>query len=192
MLRLTGWIAGCYSGRHQAKGGGRIHCVAMTILLVLSSVSDLKQYRIPNDLIVAGWLVALLLRWYEQGLVGVGAGVCCVLLGTAALLPMFCIRGMGAGDIKLLSVIAGMYGMKFWVHTRIVFAVLAAVASLLHMLGKRQFLERMKYFVCCAVLHRRKTYYDVKRDGYEMVIPLAPLAAMAYYIVCLERTGGIF
>lgn len=153
----------------------------MTILLVLSSVSDLKQYRIPNDLIVAGWLVALLLRWYEQGLVGVGAGVCCVLLGTAALLPMFCIRGMGAGDIKLLSVIAGMYGMKFWVHTGIVFAVLAAVASLLHMLGKRQFLERMKYFVCCAVLHRRKTYYDVKRDGYEMVIPLAPLAAMADY-----------
>ena len=45
----------------------------MTILLVLSSVSDLKQYRIPNDLIVAGWLVALLLRWYEQGLVGVSA-----------------------------------------------------------------------------------------------------------------------
>ena len=125
--------------------------------------------------------MALLLRWYEQGLVGVGAGVCCVLLGTAALLPMFCIRGMGAGDIKLLSVIAGMYGMKFWVHTGIVFAVLAAVASLLHMLGKRQFLERMKYFVCCAVLHRRKTYYDVKRDGYEMVIPLAPLAAMADY-----------
>ena len=92
MLRLTGRIAGSYSGRHQAKGGGRIHCVAMTILLVLSSVSDLKQYRIPNDLIVAGWLVALLLRWYEQGLVGVGAGVCCVLLGTAALLPMFCIH----------------------------------------------------------------------------------------------------
>ena len=82
--------------------------------------------------------------------------------------------------------------MKFWVHTGIVFAVLAAVASLLHMLGKRQFLERMKYFVYCAVLHRTKTYYDVKRDGYEMVIPLAPLAAMAYYIVCLERTGGIF
>ena len=82
--------------------------------------------------------------------------------------------------------------MKFWVHTGIVFAVLAAVASLLHMLGKRQFLERMKYFVCCAVLHRRKTYYDVKRDGYEMVIPLAPLAAMAYYIVCLERKGGNF
>ena len=159
---------------------------------LLDCVDKAKEVLKLKMQIEAGWLVALLLRWYEQGLVGVGAGVCCVLLGTAALLPMFCIRGMGAGDIKLLSVIAGMYGMKFWVHTGIVFAVLAAVASLLHMLGKRQFLERMKYFVCCAVLHRRKTYYDVKRDGYEMVIPLAPLAAMAYYIVCLERTGGIF
>lgn len=159
----------------------------MTILLAGSSVSDLSYYRIPNCLIVAGWLAGLVFRLWHAGLPGLGAGIFCIAAGMALLFPLYCIRGLGAGDIKLLSVISGIYGLGFWVRTGVVFAVLAAIISMLHMLRKGLLVKRFQY--CFHYIFRERTgaYYDMGRDGREMVIPLAPVLAVAYYIVYLCR-----
>lgn len=162
-----------------------IDYAAMTILLTLSSISDLQDYQIPNDLILAGWLSALVCRLYGQGIAGMGAGILCIMIGIIVLMPLYCIRGMGAGDIKLLSVIGGMHGVGVWMQTGIVFAVLAAAFSLIHMLRKHLFVDRICYLFHYLFSSQKETYYDAVRDGREMTIPLAPVVAMAYYIVIL-------
>lgn len=183
--RLTASGTGAIVGGTKAKGGDRIDAVAMTILWILSSVSDLQEYRIPNDLILAGWLAALVCRLYMQGISGMGAGICCIITGILILLPVYGIHGMGAGDVKLLSVIGGMYGMKFWAQTGIVFAFLAAIFSFVHMWKKHIFVNRICYFFRFVILERKGKYYDASRDGREMVISLSPVLAVAYYIVLL-------
>ena len=89
-----------------------IDVVAMTILWILSSVSDLREYQIPNDLILAGWLAALVCRLYIQGIYGMGAGICCIVAGILVLLPVYGVHGMGAGDIKLLCALGGIMGPR--------------------------------------------------------------------------------
>ena len=162
-MYLTWWERGAIVGVTTAKGGGVIDYAAMTILLTLSSISDLQDYQIPNDLVLAGWLSALVCRLYGQG-----------------------IAGMGAGDIKLLSVIGGMYGVEVWMQTGIVFAVLAAAFSLIHMLRKHLFANRICYLFHYVISGQKEIYYDAVRDGRKMTIPLAPIVSMAYYIVILR------
>lgn len=185
-MYLTWWERGAIVGVTTAKGGGVIDYAAMTILLTLSSISDLQDYQIPNDLVLAGWLSALVCRLYGQGLAGMGAGIFCIMMGIIVLMPLYCIRGMGAGDIKLLSVIGGMYGVEVWMQTGIVFAVLAAAFSLIHMLRKHLFANRICYLFHYVISGQKEIYYDAVRDGREMTIPLAPVVAMAYYIVILR------
>ena len=98
--------------------------------------------------------------------------------------------GMGAGDIKLLSVVGAMYGMKLWIQTGIVFALLAALFSFVYMLINRLFVNRMRYFFHFVILDHKKSYYDATRDGRSMVIPLAPVMALAYYMVFFCRLSG--
>lgn len=161
----------------------KIDCVAMTILLAGSSVSDLYYYRIPNNLIMAGWLTGLVLRLCNAGISGLGDGIFCITASIILLFPLYIVRGLGAGDIKLLSVVSGIYGLGFWVRTGVVFAVLAAVISIFRMIRKRLLVNRIRY--CFHYIFRKRTgaYYDAERDGRDMVIPLAPVLAIAYYIV---------
>lgn len=74
-------------------------------------VCDLKWWRIPNRLIVVGLICGVLCNITEFGILG---GIKQFALGAvtpiAWLVILFLIRGMGAGDIKLLAVIGGLMG----------------------------------------------------------------------------------
>jgi prepilin peptidase CpaA len=159
----------------------------MTILLLASSVSDLRSYRIPNYFIVSGWLTGLAFRLYRMGVSGLGSGMICIVTGIVLLLPLYLLKAAGAGDVKLLSVICGMYGVEFWLKTVAVFGVLAAVVSMVHMIRKKSLHYRFTYLFHYIFAGSREVYYDPVRDGREMTIPLAPVLTMAYYIVYLCR-----
>ena len=74
-------------------------------------VCDLKWWRIPNRLIVVGLICGVLCNITEFVILG---GIKQFALGAvtpiAWLVILFLIRGMGAGDIKLLAVIGGLMG----------------------------------------------------------------------------------
>lgn len=88
----------------------------MTILLlgilVSAVITDLRTYRIPNFLILSGLLSGLLQVTLTEGLMAlltaiVNASIICV-----SLLLLYFIKALGAGDVKLFSVIAVFVGLK--------------------------------------------------------------------------------
>lgn len=112
-----------------------------------------------------------------------GEGVFCIVAGILVLMPLFFLRGIGAGDVKLLSVISGFYGLAFWGRTGVVFLFLTSMVSVIQMIRKNLFLERFRYFINYVLYDRKSAYYKMERDGTDMVIPMAPLLAVAYYLV---------
>ncbi len=170
----------------------KIDCVAMTVILTASSVSDLYKYKIPNRWILIGWLSGLFFRLYESGISGMGEGIFCVAVSILLLWPLFMIRGIGAGDVKLLSVISCYYGLGFWYETGIVFLIFAGVVSIVQILKEKILRKRFQYFIHYVLYDRKSKYYMSERDGNAMTIPLAPLLAVAYYIVYFKRIGVIF
>jgi prepilin peptidase CpaA len=81
-------------------------------LLAAAAVYDYRTYRIPNWLTGSGILFALVYNTavppvWHAGWTWAPAGM---LLGFAAMLPMYAIRVMGAGDVKLMAMVGAFLG----------------------------------------------------------------------------------
>lgn len=157
----------------------------MTILLIASSVSDLREYKIPNDLIIAGWLSGLVFRFWYGGTAGLGAGIGCIIISVLAGMPLFALHVAGSGDIKLFSVICCYYGLAFGVRVGVISVFLAGILSGIHMIQNKLFFKRYRYLFHYILHGRKNVYYAPDRDGREMVIPMAPVLAVAYYVTII-------
>lgn len=63
---------------------------------------DLKTYKVKNALILILFLTSLVLRYIQDGFLGVGKGIVQMLVLFLILLPIFAFRALGAADIKIL------------------------------------------------------------------------------------------
>lgn len=85
--------------------------LALIALVTAAAVRDLASRRIPNLLLLTGWVVALPLHLLgpEAGtaLLGALAGALCGLL---IFLPLYVLRGMAAGDVKLMATVGLFVG----------------------------------------------------------------------------------
>ncbi len=94
--------------------------VCLALLLAAAVWHDVRSHRIPNQLVVSGILLGLvfngllpLLAALPPGSLG-SLGWASSLLGAAAglavLLPMYLLRALGAGDVKLMAMVGAFVG----------------------------------------------------------------------------------
>jgi prepilin peptidase CpaA len=99
--------------------------VAAAVVSLVACATDLRARRIPNVLTLGAALAALVWHTAVHGSAGTLAAAGGWALGLALFLPFFALRGLGAGDVKLLAAVGAWLGPAhvFWV------AVYAAVAG---------------------------------------------------------------
>jgi prepilin peptidase CpaA len=82
----------------------------LLLLVVLAAANDLATRRIPNRLLLAGTIGALALHLCAaapgQAVLGALGGAAAGLL---LFLPLYCLRGMAAGDVKMMAAV-GAFG----------------------------------------------------------------------------------
>nr|WP_314540967.1 A24 family peptidase [uncultured Massilia sp.] len=90
-----------------------IPLIPLCALLAASVWHDVRARRIPNAVVFPGMLAALALHALLPAALG-GLGIVSALgglaLGLAILMPMYALRLMGAGDVKLLAMVGAFVG----------------------------------------------------------------------------------
>ncbi|HSM04689.1 MAG TPA: prepilin peptidase [Longimicrobiales bacterium] len=84
--------------------------LAMSVMLGIAVVTDVRERRIPNVVTVSGAGVALILAAVAAGGVPGGA-LLGMVVALAATLPLFALGALGAGDAKLLAAVGAFVGV---------------------------------------------------------------------------------
>ena len=100
--------------------------VSVFCVLIFSGIAallDLCTRKIPNTVILGGWFTGLGLWLGKQGYIGglywLSGAFGILLLG----MILYLLRGVGAGDVKLLSVAGGILGLHrgLWLYLAALF-----------------------------------------------------------------------
>jgi prepilin peptidase CpaA len=143
----------------------------VALLSAIAAASDLRARRIPNWLTLSGVLAgfglnAMLLGW--SGLSASGLGLA---LAFALYFPLYLLRGMGAGDVKLMAALGSLLGPMnwFWVFVYTAFAGGIFVVTVLPFQGRfKRVITNVGYAVW-EMIHFRPPYLrteelDVRSD----------------------------
>lgn len=102
----------------------------MLTILIIAVYFDIKTGCIPNKLNLSGCILGLFLNTLFMGKYGLINSICGILLPIIILFVFFVFRVLGAGDIKLLSVI-GAFRLTDIICVIMLSFVLAALWGLL-------------------------------------------------------------
>lgn len=99
-------------------------------LVTLAAIIDLRSRRIPNLLIVAGLITSLWANvWLHSGAGWTTWGLG-MLTGFALFLPLYLMRGMGAGDVKLMAMVGAFLGPSAIIRVVLITFVVGGVLTL--------------------------------------------------------------
>lgn len=155
-------------------------------LLVTAVWMDLRRKKISNRLIFVGLGLGLLFRVIECGVVGIFLFLRDISFPVILFYLLFLMHALGAGDIKLFSVIGSFLNFK-GLCSCIVFAFLfGAGISMVRLLYDRSLMRKMWEFlqyIGCTVRTREITCYRESRSRQDVICFSVPiLAGYLYYL----------
>jgi len=71
---------------------------------------DVRSHRIPNRLVIAGAIVGSAFQVVALGGAGWTSALAGIAVGMAVFLPLYALRAMGAGDVKLMGTVGAFLG----------------------------------------------------------------------------------
>lgn len=115
--------------------------IALVSTVLVAGAFDLRYRRIPNWLNVSAIVLGLglnLLFFEVHGVVLALLGLGCSLL---VYVPLYLVRGMGAGDVKLMAAVGAIVGPMNWLYIFLFTALLGGLVSLLYVVFRRRLQE---------------------------------------------------
>lgn len=110
--------------------------ISLIALVVAAGVCDIRSRKIPNWLNLSGLVLGFglnLLFFHAEGFKIAGLGLGLALL---VYVPLYVVRGMGAGDVKLMAAVGSIAGPENWVRICVATIVIGGIASLVYVVRK--------------------------------------------------------
>lgn len=167
--------------------------------LILTGVTaagwmDYRSNRIPNWLVLCFALSGVIFHVLTGGWSGLGLSLGGLGLGLAVLFPLFAIRAMGAGDVKLLAALGAAVTYK---HVLIILLVAAAIAGIMALMtvwrgSLLQVLFNVKAMVFATLSGDRETVREFSIDSEHSVgIPFGVSLALASWVFVIFNWSRI-
>jgi prepilin peptidase CpaA len=118
--------------------------IVLALVAGLSALSDLRSRTIPNWLTGGGLAAAVLAQvavhgWLGAQAAGLGFGV-----ATLIYVPLFLLRVMGGGDVKMMAAIGAAVGPGNWLAIFLITSILGGPIALVTILLRGRFGKTMR------------------------------------------------
>lgn len=146
------------------------------IVSLIAAVTDWRTRKVRNVLVFPVCLAGVIWQFMGDGVSGVQNAV----IGAAiplVLFPLFVLRMLGAGDIKLLMALGAWLGLKDC-GVLLVFSILFGGAMALGIMlinrnGKERLMKLWVYFKVCVISRKPLPYSDFTQLGKGEALPFA-------------------
>lgn len=170
--------------------------VVLVLLLFFAAILDFYRGKIPNILVLAGGCYGVIRLLYYQDIFRHIPGI---LFPLAVLFPLYKIGVIGAGDIKLFSLLGFYFTFMETLFCIFTAFVIGAVISVLSFIRYENFTERMMYLFsylkeCFSLGHFHYYYLDSKEKQSSDIKETQSKIHMAIpiFISVLFQIGGVF
>ena len=163
--------------------------LVLIVVLLLASAFDLRQRRIPNRLLAAALLVAMVLH--------LASGTTSALLftylagfalGLLMFLPLYLMKCMAAGDVKLMATVGAFLGTSLVFQASLATYICGGVLALLIVLFKRR--AGAAFANAGALLHPMLLRFYGARMGADAQ-PVPSVGGMPYAVAITLGTFAI-
>ena len=113
--------------------------VILLAIVLVAAIYDLRFRRIPNWLNLSGVILGLAVNTLLFARSGFIVAVLGISLSLVVYVPLYLVRGMGAGDVKLMAAVGAIAGPWNWFGIFLATALLGGVVSILFIALKRRF-----------------------------------------------------
>ena len=134
--------------------------ILVAAIVLVAAATDIRSRRIPNWLTLSGVVAGLLLNTVLFGLPGLRNSLSGMGLGFAAYFVLYCLRAMGAGDLKLMAAVGAIIGPGHWVSVFMASALAGGVFALALIVWKGRMRETLwnSFFIAQELVHFRAPY----------------------------------
>ncbi len=135
--------------------------VLVALMVVVAGVYDIRYRRIPNWLVLPAVLVGFALNAFLYGLTGLKVAGLGFGLAVLIYMPLYALRGMGAGDVKLAAALGALVGWQNWVILFIFSGIIGGVLALVLMLAHGRFRKTLwnTGYILSEIVHLRSPHY---------------------------------
>ncbi len=128
---------------------------------------DYRRRRIPNLLIAVILSLGAGRSLFQNGLAGAGEYLLAAAVILFLLYPLFRMGGLGAGDVKLLSVCAGYFPADKIFYFLFFSMLVSAIFSVIRLCRERDVRDRVSYFCAyvVAVARSGKWWFYLPQKG---------------------------
>jgi prepilin peptidase CpaA len=157
----------------------------LLILLAAAAWFDIKSRRIPNWLVLVGLIASLLLQINLDGFEGFKAWGAGLIVGFVLFLPLYLLRAMGAGDVKLMAMVGAFLGPFFVLGAALATLVVGGILAIAMAVYSGAFVQTMKNVRTMLTVGMYKT---LSGGGVQLDAPAASAGSLPYGVAIAMGT----
>ena len=152
--------------------------ICLLVILGICAITDLKEKKIKNNWIIIGIIGAFIFLVQGKNVQVIKDTLLLSLVFFGVLFPLFFIRALGAGDVKLLCMTVlyiGRQGLEIFLIGMVLTSGMLAVGKMLYF---GTFKKRMEYFVTYLqrfLMTRTAEEYGIPSETTEVIGMAVPV-----------------
>jgi len=156
----------------------------LTVFLLAAVYTDLASRKIPNRLVYSGLGVAIVCQTMLSSGMGLWVSLQGMGLGLAIFLPMYFLRAMGAGDVKLMAMVGAFVGPQLIIGATLATLIAGGIMAVIATLWKKEFwklIENLKVMFLGSM---------TRFASGQLPLPEQPVASVGKLPYALAITAG--